>query len=284
MSATSRLTPAVRQVARLIPCGGVGTIRKPAHRRPHTFATPCHSGSPPHYPTTPPRLHSTPPEAVKETVRETVLIDGRAFKIDRPGGSDLLFDHPAVRAAYAADEYIPYWAELWAAGRMLAKAVLREPWETYPRGRQLEALEVGCGLGLAGIAALSRGLRVTFSDIDELAVRFAAANARLNGFTDFATAAIDLRSPPPGLSVPVLLGADLLYEPRMVEPVVAFVGAVLAPGGVALIADPDRVSARPFQWLCRERGAARRGGVRPGRRTRRRADQGDRLPDHARPG
>ena len=219
---------------------------------------------------TPPHLHSTPPEAVKETVRETVLIDGRAFKIDRPGGSDLLFDHPAVRAAYAADEYIPYWAELWAASRMLAKAVLREPWEKYSK---LEALEVGCGLGLVGIAALSRGLRVTFSDIDELAMSFAAANARLNGFADFATAAIDLRSPLPGLSVPVLLGADLLYEPRMVEPVVAFVAAVLAPGGVALIADPDRVSARPFKWLCQNAGlhieaAFARAGEPGGERTK----------------
>jgi predicted nicotinamide N-methyase len=219
---------------------------------------------------TPPRLHATPPDAVKETVRETVRIDGRSFKIDRPGGSDLLFDHPAVRAAYAADEYIPYWAELWAASRMLAKAVLREPWEKYPR---LEALEVGCGLGLTGIAALSRGLRVTFSDIDELAVNFAAANARLNGFAEFATAAIDLRSPPPGLSVPVLLGADLLYEPRMVEPVVAFVGAVLAPGGVALIADPDRISARPFKWLCQNAGlhvetAFARAGQPGGERTK----------------
>ncbi len=222
----------------------------------------------------PPRLHSTPPEAVKETGRETALIDGHAFQIDCPGGSDLLFDHPAVRAAYAADEYIPYWAELWPASRMLAKAVLREPWEKYPRtGGKLEVLEVACGLGLSGIAALSRGLRVTFSDIDELAVSFAARNARLNGFTDFGTAAIDLRSPPPGLSVPVLLGADLLYEPRMVEPVVAFVGAVLAPGGVALIADPDRISARPFRWHCQSAGlhveaAFARAGEPGGERTK----------------
>jgi predicted nicotinamide N-methyase len=199
----------------------------------------------------PPRLHSTPPEAVKEKVRETVLLDGLTVKLDRPGGSDLMFDHPAVRAAYAADEYIPYWAELWPAARMLAKAVLKEPWAKYPRR---DALEVGCGLGLAGIAALSRGLTVTFSDVDELAVTFAAANARLNGFRNFATAAIDLRSPPPGLEVGVLLGSDLLYEPRMVEPVIAFVQAVLAPGGVCLIADPDRVSARPFRWAAESAG------------------------------
>lgn len=199
-----------------------------------------------------PRLHSTPPEAVADRTRETVFVAGRTFRLDRPADADRLFDHPAVRAAYAADGYTPYWADLWPAARMLAKAVLAEPWERYPEPR--DALEVACGLGLPGIAALSRGLRVTFSDVDELAVRYAAANARLNGFTDFATAALDLRCPPPGLLANVVLGSDLLYEPWLVEPVVTFLGAVLAPGGVALIADPDRASARPFMARCRDAG------------------------------
>lgn len=174
----------------------------------------------------------------------------------RPNDWDLMFDHPAVRAAYATDEYIPYWSNLWPAARMLAKAVMREPWGRYPKptGGKLEALEVGCGLGLAGLVALHRGLRVTFSDCDELAIRYAVENARLNGFTDFTTTAIDLRCPPPGLRVPVLLGSDLMYEQRLVEPLVAFISAVLAPGGVALIADPDRLSARPFRWLVEQTG------------------------------
>lgn len=197
--------------------------------------------------------HHTPPEAVGERVRETVLLGQHTFHLDRPGNPDL-FDHPAVRAAFARDEYIPYWAELWPAARMLAKAVLAEPWEKYPEPR--EAVEVACGLGLAGIAALSRGLRVTFTDIDALAVEYAAANARLNGFRDFGTGVLDVREPPPGLQAGILLGSDLLYEPRMVEPVVAFLGAVLAPTGVALIADPDRISARPFRHHCREAGLA----------------------------
>ena len=214
-----------------------------------------------------PRFHATPEDAVREIVRETVLIDGHTFLLDRPREADLL-DHPAVRAAYAADQFVPYWAELWPAGRMLAKAVLREPWAD---GRH--ALEIGCGLGLAGIAALSRGLRVTFSDVDALAVRFAAANARLNGFAAFDTAAIDLRSPPAGLTVDVLLGSDLMYEQRHVDPLVAFIAAVLAPGGVALIADPDREPARTFKWRCENAGLEvapgfARAGVPGGGRTK----------------
>ena len=199
-----------------------------------------------------PRLHSTPPEAVKDRRRETVFLGEHTFKLDRPGDSDQMFDHPAVRAAYAADGHLPYWAELWPAARMLAKVVLAEPWETYPEPRQV--LEVACGLGLAGIAALCRGLRVTFTDIDALAVEYAAANARLNGFRDFTTGLIDIRSPPPGLRAGILLGSDLLYEPRLIEPVVEFLDAVLAPDGVALIADPDRVSAKPFRHLLQEAG------------------------------
>ena len=221
---------------------------------------------------TEPRFHDTPPEAVPEVARERVDILDTSFTIERPVAGDYLLDHPAVRAAYAADDYLPYWSDLWPAARMLAKAVLREPWPTPPGGK-LEALEIACGLGLPGIAALSRGLRVTFSDVDRLALRFAAKNAQLNGYNDFETRPIDLRSPPPGLKVGVLLAADLLYEPRLVDPVVEFIAAVLAPGGVALVADPDRVSARPFQYKLGEAGltvgsAFARAGEPGGERTK----------------
>jgi len=205
---------------------------------------------------TTPRIHSTPSEAVRERLREKAFIDGRTFLLERPDGSDSLFDHPAVRAAYAADDYIPYWADLWPAARMLAKAVGREPWDTHAGGGQLHALEIACGLGLPGIAALARGLRVTFSDIDELALEYAAGNARRNGFTDFDTVAIDLRSPPAGLQFGVILGADLLYDEKLVGPVVAFLSAALTPGGVALLADPDRVAAKSFAHECRVVGLA----------------------------
>jgi predicted nicotinamide N-methyase len=188
-------------------------------------------------------------------VRESVIVGKRTFHYERPAGLDQLFDHPAVRSTYAADEYIPYWAELWPAARMLAEAILREPWERLRnKGKPLPALELGCGLGLSGVVALARGLHVTFSDCDQTAVRFATANARLNGFIDFETAAYDLRSPPDDLQFPVILGSDLMYEPRLAEPLVEFIARVLAPGGVCLIADPDRLSARPFRWLVQNAG------------------------------
>src|SRR5262245_11044145 len=119
-----------------------------------------------------PHLPETPRDALGEPVRERVILDGQTFQIYRPSQSDRLLDHPVIRTAFARDEYMPYWADLWPGARMLGKVLLREEW---PSGQTV--LEVGCGLGLAGVVALSRGLRVIFSDYDATALEFAADNA-----------------------------------------------------------------------------------------------------------
>jgi predicted nicotinamide N-methyase len=135
---------------------------------------------------------------------------------------------------------------------MLAKVVVRERWESY--AQPVEVLEVGCGLGLGGVACLARGLRVDFSDVDETALGFAADNARLNGFETFRTLPLDFRCPPDDRRYPVVIGSDLMYEERLVAPLVGLLDTVLAPGGVCLIADPDRLAARVFKWRLQEAG------------------------------
>ncbi len=213
-----------------------------------------------------PEMPETPREALGPVVRECVLLEGREFLIDRPDESDRLLDDPTIRLAFAADEYLPYWADLWPAARMLAKAVLRERW---PAG--LEALELGCGLGLPGIAALAAGLRVTFSDYDATALQFAADNARLNGFTDFRLLRLDWRYPPDDLRVPLVLASDLVYELRNVAPLVAFLKRVVQPGGRCWMTDEDRVPshalretliAEGFTFTTQPMHAGRPGGRR----------------------
>jgi predicted nicotinamide N-methyase len=199
-----------------------------------------------------PRLYplpETPLDAISKVIRNEVIVEGKTFWIEHPDESDRLLDHPAIRSAFAADEYLPYWADLWPASRMLAKAILREPWAPG-----LEALEIGCGLGLPGIAALSRELRVTFSDYDATALHFAAANARLNGFNEFGLLRIDWRDPPRDFQVPVVLASDLLYELRNVEPIVAFIKQVMQPGGFCLLTDQDRVPAYSLREVLTSEG------------------------------
>jgi predicted nicotinamide N-methyase len=194
-------------------------------------------------------MPQTPLDALGAPIREAVLIDDRRFLIERPGDSDRILDHPAVTSAFAADEYMPYWADLWPAARMLAKAILREPWT-----RGSEAIEIGCGLGLPGIAALSIGLKVTFSDYDATALHFAAINARLNGFDDFRLLQMDWRYPPEDLRLPVVLASDLIYELRNVEPLVSLIKRLLRPDGFCLMTDQDRVPSHMLRQRLADEG------------------------------
>jgi predicted nicotinamide N-methyase len=196
-----------------------------------------------------PPMPETPLEALGRVQREQVIVEGRTFLIERPVETDAALDHPAVRAVFAASDYLPYWTDLWPAARMLAKWVLRQTW---PPG--LHALEVGCGLGLPGIAALAMGLRVTFSDCDRTALRFAAGNARLNGFMDFDTLQMDFCYPPEGLQTPVLLASDLIYELRNVRPLVDLIKKTLAPEGVCLLTDQDRVPSHVLRQALADEG------------------------------
>lgn len=187
-------------------------------------------------------MPETPRSALGPLVRETVIVEGHPFVLERPSDTDKILDDPIVQKEFHADEYMPYWADLWPAARMLAKVLIRESW---PPGT--EALEIGCGLGLPGVVALSKGMRVTFSDYDCTALEFAANNAVLNGFTNFDVLAIDWRRPPEGRAWPVLLASDLIYELRNVEPLVGVIKALLAPGGVCLMTDQDRVPAHALR-------------------------------------
>src|SRR5260370_30735747 len=145
-------------------------------------------------------MPETPREALGAPVEDQVIIAEYTSTIAHPGESDRLLDHPLVRSACAGDEYMPYWADLWPAARMLAKAIVRANWMPGT-----EALEIGCGLGLPGIAALAKGLRVVFSDYDATALHFAADNPRRNGYSDFQTLQMDLRYPPADRPFPVPL-------------------------------------------------------------------------------
>ncbi len=201
------------------------------------------------YPAVRPAMPETPVDALGPLLREQVIVEDRTFIIMRPSESDRLLDHPSVRSAFAADEYMPYWADLWPAARMLAKAILRENW--LPG---LRALEVGCGLGLPGIAAMAMGLRVTFSDYDATALHFAADNARANGFHSFDMLQMDWRYPPENVQFPVILASDLIYEMRNVAPLVALIKKMLEPSGVCLLTDQDRVPSHVLRDTLTEEG------------------------------
>lgn len=66
-----------------------------------------------------------PPESIPGVIRDRVVLRAATFLIDRPGDMEELMDLPSVRSAFMADEYLPYWADVWPAARMLARRCWR---------------------------------------------------------------------------------------------------------------------------------------------------------------
>ena len=183
--------------------------------------------------------------------REHVVLRGRSLEILMPADQDELLDDPGVQTRFEEDEYLPYWGQLWPASTMLAESILAdEP------GRGRRALEVGCGLGLAALAARMAGWDVLATDYDEDALRFAAENARINELGPLKVRRLDWRRPTVLERYERIFAADVLYERRHHQPIAGLVQALLARGGVAVICDPNRETARDFDDALRHAGLA----------------------------
>jgi predicted nicotinamide N-methyase len=114
--------------------------------------------------------------------------------------------------AFARDEFLPYWAELWPAATALVGALPE-------RLDGVRVLELGCGLGLPSLVAAARGAEVTAIDWAEDAVVLLRENAERNGLV-LVSEVHDWRQPLSS-TFDLALAADVLYERRNVEPVLA---------------------------------------------------------------
>jgi predicted nicotinamide N-methyase len=152
------------------------------------------------------------------------------------------------------DGRMPYWATLWPSALALADVVLGAPAAGAGSLTGRRVLDLGCGLGLCGLAALARGARVTLLDWEADAVAIARAAAWAAGHGDVDAVVADWRAPPPLAPFDVVLGADVLYEERNAPAVAAFLAGHVAPGGEAWIVDPGRRHADRFEGVLAAAG------------------------------
>jgi predicted nicotinamide N-methyase len=133
-------------------------------------------------------------------------------------------------------ETFPYGLMLWASALALADAV--------PAGAG-RLLELGAGVGLAGLAARAKGWDVVQTDYDERALALCRTNAARNGIEGVEIRTGDWRTWPDELihGFDLVVGADILYE-RTLHPVLR----ELLPrfGCPVLVADPLRPQAADF--------------------------------------
>jgi predicted nicotinamide N-methyase len=169
----------------------------------------------------------------EDWVEEVVPLRDHVLSVMRPRDSDAL----ATEEAYVQNEFLPYWAELWASGRALAENVVARAL------RGASVIELGCGLALPSFAAALAGGRVTASDWSSDALGAVAENAVRNSLA-VDTVLLDWFSPVEDVGYfDLVLAADVLYEDRNVA---ALLDLLPSLGREVWLADPGRVTAGRF--------------------------------------
>jgi predicted nicotinamide N-methyase len=155
--------------------------------------------------------------------------------------------HPDVK-----DERIPYWADLWPSALALAEEVLQST--RIKPGTSV--LEIGCGLGLPGIAAGIKGAKVKMTDYVSEPLDFASINWKLNLSSEPDLAILDWRTPGQSFAAEVVLASDIAYEKRTFEFLPHAFRTLLKPGGVILLSEPNRAVAAEFFKTLPSKGFA----------------------------
>jgi predicted nicotinamide N-methyase len=176
---------------------------------------------------------------------EDATIDAHTFSILKPANSDDLIREED----FVKDERLPYWADVWPSSIILAGKLLEL------EGHGKNALELGCGVGLSTLAATSAGFNVLSTDYYEDALDVTRANVFRNLGTIARTRLVDWRHLPVDLGTfDLVFASDVLYEKEYAELLPVLLRGLLAPGGMALIADPGRVAAPVFVEACATHG------------------------------
>lgn len=169
----------------------------------------------------------------RATARSTA---SRLASADSLHGRDGLAPSPESRSIGEA-----LWTDLWPSARAMASY-----FGHCVRMRSVDAVEVSCGLGTAGLGAAAKGARVTLCDSNPEALRFARFNALQNGFTHVKPLEFDWKRDRFDGQVGSIIFADVLYDADNFDHVFRMLQDNLTPGRTAFLAEPGRPVASAF--------------------------------------
>lgn len=172
--------------------------------------------------------------------RHRIHVAGGMLSMVTPSSSESLLSGPGLQR-FDRDGQLPYWAELWPASVGIARLLMRGPELAGQR-----VMDLGCGLGMAGIAAGRRGGTVLFADREAEALHFCLFNAAQNGVQGARSLQLDWHTETASGHFDLICLADVTYQESHHEPLLRHLSSCLRPGGRALVGDPYRDAGRVF--------------------------------------
>jgi predicted nicotinamide N-methyase len=189
-----------------------------------------------------------------DVIRQTHLLCGRAFEFVRVKNPDTVLDQVVAEEDRRdklngkrrdSDElHLPYWAELWDSAFGIGQFLLETP--LPDQLRRPVALDLGCGMGFAGMIAAAIGYEVTMADLEPECLLFAQLNA-----PTARTRRLDWREDRLSRRFDLIIGADVLYDRKQWVALEAFWRHHLAEDGRVLLGEPGRQTGDLFVgWIA----------------------------------
>lgn len=141
----------------------------------------------------------------------------------------------------------PLWAKVWPASMVLADFMAVQGPEPEKR-----ILEIGSGIGIAGIVASAFGHNISITEYNRDAIEFARANAFINGFFDIPIFFMDWNSPPLKIQYDQIIGSEVIFREQDFMPIQNLFQSVLKPEGEVTLVSEIRKPVLGFYQSLRE--------------------------------
>ena len=170
-----------------------------------------------------------------DTDTRDMVIDGKPFRFIVPGSIERFIDPEDPLQDF------PLWAKIWYAGAVLAGHLNNMPVET---GKRL--LEIGAGIGVAGVVAAVAGHDVTLTDYNTDALNFARANAHINNCSHVQVDRLDWKKPDLEGRFDTIVGSEVIYRTEDVLLLLHLFQRYLKPDGRVILAEEMRKTIDSF--------------------------------------
>jgi predicted nicotinamide N-methyase len=164
-----------------------------------------------------------------------LMIRGRKFYYFLPFSIE-----PFVDKNFPMNDF-PLWAKVWPSSMVLADFMAAQPVDPERR-----ILEIGAGIGIAGIAASAFGHNITITEYNTDAMEFAGANAIINGCFGIPVISMNWNNPQKMCRYDQIIGSEVIFRKEDFASIQKLFQSVLKPDGEVILVSEIRKPVLEF--------------------------------------
>jgi predicted nicotinamide N-methyase len=169
-----------------------------------------------------------------------LMIRGRKFYYFLPRNIE-----PFIDINFPMNDF-PLWAKIWPSSMVLADYIAAQPVDP-----EKQILEIGAGIGIAGIAASAFGHNITITEYNSDAIEFARANAYINGCSMIPIISMNWNKPQIQIQYDQIIGSEVIFREEDFAPIQNLFQSVLKPDGEIILVSEIRKPVMNFIKKCR---------------------------------